>query len=380
MTENSHRGSILVVDDTPANLKLLSDLLKRQNYAVRAARSGPVAFMSAQSNPPELILLDVSMPDMDGYEVAQRLKGDDATRDIPIVFISALNETDDIVRAFEVGGADYITKPFKFKEVLARVENHLTLARQRREIERLREREKQRFEMLNQLRDQFVGGATHDLKNPLAAVRGYLHMLETQTEVDIEKKRYYLEQIHRSIDKMGDLISDMLDYYRVESHDVLNLRDTSLQMYLPHIITDFELQAQAGQITLTAEIHPGTSMVQIDNKRFSRVIENLVSNALKYTPEGGAVRIAAYDCVESDHVCIEIEDTGLGIPENALKDIFTPFFRVKSKEHKKVAGTGLGLSVVKAIVEQHQGTIKIESVEGEGTRIRLILPRIATLT
>ena len=374
MSDEQARGSILVVDDTPANLKLLSDLLKRQNYVVRAARSGPVALMSARSNPPELVLLDVSMPDMDGYEVARQLKSTEDTRDIPIIFTSALNETDDMVRAFEVGGADYITKPFKFKEVLARVENHLTLARQRREIEKLREREKQRFEMLNQLRNQFVGGATHDLKNPLAAVQGNLLMIERQKDpINSENTQHYVTQIRRSIEKMQSLLSDMLDYLRIETQHVLNnLEPVQLQTYLPKIVADFEMQARENQVTLAIEIAPETPAVDLDKRQFARVVENLVSNALKYTPQQGEIRVVAY--AEDEIVCIEVHDTGMGIPEDAMDNLFKPFFRVKSKEHNKIAGTGLGLSVVKAIVEQHGGTVTASSVEGEGTTFQIHLP------
>lgn len=373
MTDSNNRGSILVVDDMAANLKLLSDLLKRQNYTVRAARNGPVALMSARSNPPELILLDVNMPDMDGYEVARRLKNDPETEHIPIVFISALNETEDIVKGFEVGGADYITKPFKFKEVLARVENHLTLSRQRRELEWVRERERQRFETLNRLRDQFVGGAAHDLKNPLSTVTGYVYMLEAYDTIkDDPTAQRYMGFIRRSIEKISGLVADMLEYLHIESQQILHVKPMDVSVLLRDVLADFELMAQERQIALTLVGPANLLLVPMDEKQMQRVLSNLVSNALKYTPEGGEVIVSAE--ADADFVYLAVRDNGLGIPPDALENLFTPFYRVKTKAHQKVAGTGLGLTVVKSIVELHGGDIAVESAEHVGTTFTVRLP------
>ena len=170
--DKGDKGDILVVDDTAANLKLLSNILTQNGYRVRAARSGEMALSSVDSSPPELILLDIKMPEIDGYEVCQRLKANEQTENIPVIFISALNDIEDIIRAFDAGGVDYIMKPFKFKEVLARVDSQLTLARQRQHIETLREKDRQYFESLTKMKSQFVDAATHDLKNPLQLIMG----------------------------------------------------------------------------------------------------------------------------------------------------------------------------------------------------------------
>ena len=170
--------SILVVDDNAANVQLLVGMLKDRGYKVRAALSGKLAIQAVQNNPPDLILLDVNMPEMNGYEVCERLKSDESTRDIPIIFVSALHETLDKVKAFGVGGVDYITKPFQFQEVEARVRTHLELCRQRREIRESYARLRQ----LEKLRDDLVHMIAHDLRNPLTAVSGYLDLVAFDDE------------------------------------------------------------------------------------------------------------------------------------------------------------------------------------------------------
>src|SRR5258708_14565227 len=169
---------ILIVDDTAANLGVLSAMLTPQGYTVRPAINGELALKTAQTATPDLILLDIRMPDMDGYEVCKQLKRDERTRDIPVIFISALNDLDDKLKAFQVGGVDYFNKPFYIQEVLARVEIHLTMQRQRREIEPLRRQDHSNFVQLNQLKDQFVTIASHDLKSPLSMITGYASLLE----------------------------------------------------------------------------------------------------------------------------------------------------------------------------------------------------------
>jgi signal transduction histidine kinase len=375
--DEAYQANILIVDDTPMNLKLLSDMLSRYGYRVRAVRDGEMALRSVQSSPPDLILLDIRMPGMDGYEVCTTLKTDPQNGDIPVVFISALNDSDDIVRGFEVGGADYVTKPFKFREVLARVENQLTLVRQKQEIEETRKRERQYYETLNNMKDRFISAATHDMKNPVALIIGYATLLENSpTALSNPEILDFVEGIQKGSNKLLRLITEMLDLIQIESGYFLTLEPTDLQALIGTTIESYRLLASEKQITLQYESDDVQTIARIDASKFERVLDNLISNAVKYTANGGQVAVRKLD--ERTQVVIEIEDSGYGIPKDALKRIFEPFYRVGDEMHQEQEGTGLGLAVTKTIIDQHQGELYVESQVGQGSIFTIVLPKTPT--
>ncbi|GAB4517619.1 MAG: response regulator [Anaerolineae bacterium] len=373
-------SSILVVDDTPANLSLLVNLLTKRDYKVRAAKDGFSALRSAFNNPPDLVLLDISMPDMDGYEVCEKLKADARTQDIPVIFISAMDDTDKIIRAFEVGGVDYVTKPFQFREVLARVESHLTLVHQRRElirqreeIESLREQDAAQFEAINKMREQFIYAATHDLKNPLALITGYVSLLQSDDRVTGQEDLYqYVQGIRSGSKKMLRLIQDLLDLIQIESSNMLALEPIEINSFVGSIVEEFATMAEQGHLRLA--FYPAQPLdLYIDAHRMEQVITNLVSNAIKYTPAGGHVEVRV-EAVGNQAV-IQVIDDGLGIPEAAQKRIFDPFYRVSEPSHRAIEGSGLGLSIVRSIVEQHEGQITLQSQPGKGSAFSVLLPK-----
>ncbi len=251
--ETQTRASILVVDDNHANLRLLADLLLTHGYAVHEAMSGPAALEIARTLQPDLILLDIAMPIMDGYQVCQALKADPRTCDIPIIFISALTETEDIVRGFEVGGVDYITRPFRFREVLARVASQITLVRQRREIEALRRQDRQTFESLSRMKDEFIRMATHDLRNPLNVILGYTTVLEHIAVA--EEHRPLMDEarqaIRSNVEKMRRLVTDMLELAQMETGEHLRPVAVSLGDFLAEAVGSFHRLAEQREIALT---------------------------------------------------------------------------------------------------------------------------------
>jgi len=367
------KGIILIVDDTPLNVSLLGDMLRRRHYEVLEAHNGYQALEIVGQQSPELILLDINMPMMSGYEVCQRLKADPKTKDIPVIFISALNDVQDIVKAFEVGGVDYIVKPFQVREVMARVEGQVTIYRQRREIDALRQREMQQYALLDELRRQFIGSATHDLKNPLALINGYVYLLETHPNIESDPEAQgYLDTIKRAAKKMGQLVGDMLDLLKMEAGIVLDISRFDLSELVRQQALDLELPARSKQQRYSISVPDHPLMVEADANRLARVIDNLVSNAIKYTPQGGEVVVDLSLVGES--ASLEVRDNGLGIPAEALNRLFEPFYRVNTVEHRAVEGTGLGLSIVKRIVEAHGGTVQVESQLGQGSIFRVILP------
>jgi two-component system sensor histidine kinase/response regulator len=363
-----------MVDDVLSNLAALTDMLTTFGYKVRQARDGPSALESVKQDPPDLILLDIHMPEMDGYEVCKRLKADDRTRDIPVVFISALSETENIVRGFEIGGVDYITKPFQFREVVARVQNQLMLVYQRRQIEALRAQDRQYFESLNRMKDQFIRMATHDLRNPLNVILGYTHVLD-RLEVaggDQALLKQSIDNIRNSVGKMRTLVTDMLDLAQLETGSRLTLTKVALADFLQRCLGSFHVLAKQQKIELVYKAPPKDAYVMMDESYMTRVIDNLVSNAIKYSPEGGKVSVKAW--VRDDNAVIEVSDTGLGIHADDLPHVFDAFYRVQHQENEDVEGSGLGLSIVKTIVEQHGGQITVQSELGQGSTFRVVLP------
>lgn len=369
------QACILVVDDNQANLRLLADMLLARQYTVHEATSGAAALELAQTLHPDLILLDISMPIMDGYQVCQALKADPCTCHIPIVFISAMTETDDIVKGFEVGGVDYITKPFKFREVLARVASQLTLIRQRQEIEALRRQDRQTFESLSRMKDEFIRMATHDLRNPLNVILGYTSVLERINVA--EEHRALMDEtrqaIRSNVEKMRRLVTDMLDLAQMETGEHLKPEPVPLSGLLAKAVGTYHLMAEERQIALTFAPPAQEVVALIDPDAMTRVMDNLLINALNYTPAGGRVIVRVR--AQNRRAQIIVADTGIGVPAEDLPRLFDAFYRVNRNNSSEVEGSGLGLSIVKTIVERHRGKVRVRSKVGAGTVFRITLPR-----
>lgn len=370
----SYRGSVLIVDDTPANLNLLFAMLTNHGYKVRAAINGNMALKSVFAALPELILLDINMPEMNGFDVCRQLKADIRTRDIPIIFISASDETEDKVRAFDVGGVDYVTKPFQVEEVLARVGTQMMLYQQRRELEEFRQREIDYFKDLNHMKDQFVATVSHDLKNPIGVIKGYADLLEKNPALANDPQAQdYIKRIRRGAEQMLILVTDLLDLAKIEAGMELGVSPNSLDGFLRDQLENFGMLAENKSISLGYTPPRQDVMLMFDPNRMSQVIKNLLSNAIKYTHDGGKVDISTE--TRDHHVLIKISDSGLGIPTEDIPFIFDKFYRVSKQEYLAAAdGTGLGLSITKAIVEQHRGTIRVESEVGKGSVFHIELP------
>ncbi|MEN9204281.1 MAG: response regulator [Thermostichales cyanobacterium BF4_bins_65] len=368
-TTGEIKGNVLLVDDTPDNLRLLSSILSDQGYKVRSVIRGSMALTAVQASPPELILLDITMPEMSGYEVCQRLKQDPKTADIPVIFISALDDVLDKVKAFRVGGVDYISKPFQLEEVLARVETHITLSRQRQALQR----QKQEIESLGQLKDHLLSTVSHDLKSPLTVILGLTKLLQATLELgDLAQQREMLARIQASGEKMLNLVTDLLDLSRIEQGMQLELAEVDLAGVVQQQVLAAEFAACQKHITIELNLPTTPLPVQADSRRIEQVIGNLLSNAIKYTPSGGTITLATE--VSPSQIQLHVQDTGFGIPAADLGRIFERFYRVNQPQHRQEPGTGLGLAIAKEIMLQHGGNLTVSSELGKGSRFTMVLP------
>jgi signal transduction histidine kinase len=348
-TQQPQTPSILIVDDTPANVLLLVRMLAMRGYNPRPVLSGKLALQAARAEPPDLILLDISMPEMNGYEVCEQLKADAALKDIPVIFISALNDTLDKVKAFHAGGVDYVTKPFQFDEVFARIQTHLQLGR------------------LEKLRDDLTHMVVHDLRNPLSVIFGYLDLIESQPLADTTRE--FATLVRMSAEELRRMISAILDVSKIAAGEMaLHCEPCDLALLIRSVLaTTRPLQ---GNRTVTLDARDPSPSIMADSSLLRRVLQNLLSNALRYTPSGGAVRMSLTP--SSSDVRVSVSDTGPGIaPENHQR-IFDKFGQVEDLCNR--TGTGLGLTFCKLAIEAHGGRIGVESVVGKGSTFWFTLP------
>jgi signal transduction histidine kinase len=355
------------VDDTLANLELLSEMLKARGYRVRPVPSGDLALQAARSNPPDLILLDVHMPEMSGHEVCEILKADEKLQDIPVLFISGLSEISDKVKAFRVGGADYITKPFQFEEVEARVATHLELRRQRRQ---LRESYEQ-LQKLESLRDGLTDMIVHDLRTPLTNIIGNLQTLQ-EADYDRELTQEFVPVAVEAGQRLLGMVNDLLDISKLEAGQmVLGIAEFPVAEVIEAALGSVRGLAEHKGLELSAEVNPPDLRLRADEDKIRRAITNLLGNAVKYTREG-SVRVQARGA--DGGVFISVTDTGEGLPQADLERVFEKFSQVEARTAGRNMSTGLGLAFVKLAIEAHGGRAWVESEIGKGSTFWVSLP------
>jgi two-component system sensor histidine kinase/response regulator len=361
-------ATIMAVDDTPANLKLLQEMLQGAGYRVLAFPRGTLALKAARRNPPDLVLLDITMPDMDGYEVCQSFKSDEALKHIPILFISALNEISDKVRAFRAGGVDFVTKPFQFEEVNARVQTHLALMRQQRELEE----RYQELKRLEEMRDGLVHMIVHDMRSPLTVILGSLDLaeLEPQTVSGSES----LDHARFASRRLMEMISTLLDMNRLESGQ---LRISPAAVDLDELIS---ASISAAKPTLGGRVIQQSSKLadseyQLDKELIERVLFNLLSNAIKYTSDShGQIQVVAKDRPDGQ-LELAVIDNGPGIPPEFRERVFEKFSQVEKGSERRRHSSGLGLNFCKLVAEAHGGSIGFKEAEGGGSHFWICIPK-----
>lgn len=381
---SSYNADILIVDDTRDNLRLLSKLLLEHGYYVRPVSDGGRAISAIRNQLPDLVLLDIMMPGIDGFAVCEMLKADEQTKNIPVIFISALNETVDKVKAFTRGGVDFITKPFQEEEVLARIETHLSLRNMQKRLQaqniRLqheiaeRRRVEEALREANSSKDMFFSIIAHDLRSPFTALLGYAEFaLRRLDNIDKDKTREYITRIKASAESVYALLENLLAWSQLQ-REVMKFQPEHIPLgkLAGHIVHIFASTADQKQIILGHDI-PDDVSVCADQNMIQTVIRNLVSNALKFTEPGGRIGISARNA-GSESVEISVSDTGVGIPEHAIPKLFRIETKLSTPGTAGERGTGLGLSLCRDLVRKNRGELTVESETGTGSVFRIRLP------
>jgi DNA-binding response OmpR family regulator len=375
------KANIMAIDDQPANLKLLEEMLQRQGYAVRSFPLGRLALAAAAQRPPDLILLDITMPEMSGFEVCERLKSVRNLARIPVIFLSALNEKEDKVRAFRAGGVDYITKPFQFDEVQARVETHLALHRLQAELKeqnehleelvRLRTREladaHQRLKILDRSKNDFLQLISHELRTPLNGVLGVGELLleESSSSSDDELRKMFDSSRRRLLTILDHAL--LLTQIQVEGEDFIPA-SVPLAEILSVAVERAAEFARACQVTLTPPPAP-FGRVMGDGELLRKAFQALLETAVKFSATHESVRITCESL--SDTIRVEITTCGRALPPA----IIPKFFDLFSINEALAPDWDLGLDPPLAyrILALFGGSIAIDNTDSVGTKMTVSL-------
>lgn len=387
--------SILIVDDTVYNIQLLSLMLIRQGYKVEQATNGKEAIEKAISQLPDIILLDIRMPDIDGYEVCKILKANPITQLIPIIFISSIEEPSEKVEAFSVGGVDYISKPFQLIEVLARIETHLRLCLLQKKLQEQNEqlqlsssvlaRSLKQERELSEMKTNFISVVSHEFRTPLTTIQSASELLE-HYEWTKEEQTEQLRQIQGEVKHMTELMEDVLFLSRTNTNKAkLNLTQFDLLKFCSQLLR--QIQRTFGKnYNLCSFFHDLVNNISIENlhlqnevpelivtmdeKLLRQILSNLTTNAIKYSPEDSDIDFKI--TIAQENVTFSISDHGIGIPEEDLSHLFSAFYR--GKNVGILPGTGLGLSIVKNCVDIHNGEISVNTQLNIGTEFTVVIP------
>ncbi|MFB2935216.1 ATP-binding protein [Aerosakkonemataceae cyanobacterium BLCC-F154] len=372
------KGYILLVDDQPDNLRLLSTLLSERGYEPRGVISGQMAIKAAKSSQPDLILLDILMPEMDGYEICEQLKSNEKTREIPVIFISAKDETIDKVRAFGLGAVDYITKPFHVDEVLARIENHLSLRKLQKQLKEqnalfqqaimIRQQAEQALQKANKELahsnaelEQFAYVTSHDLQAPLATIASYAQLLQQRYESKLDNQaNKYIQHIVTGCLRMQTLIEDLLEYSRV-SRNQKSFSPVDCNSILATVCSNLQSTIRKNKATI---VYNNLPTFIGDRSQLLQLFQNLIDNAIKYRQEEPPKIEISVELRENEYL-FAVKDNGIGIDSKSFERIFQIFQRLHTPQ--EYSGTGIGLAICQKIVELHGGRIWVESQLGEGT-------------
>lgn len=362
-------SKILIVDDIQDNIKLLGQNLNKFNVKISVATNGLQAVNTANKVKPDLILMDINMPEMDGIDATKLIKSNPKTHHIPIIFITALAEQEDVIRGFEVGGVDYVTKPFNTKIMLQRVKTHLTLKFQKDKIELTNKK----LIYADIEKNKFLSIIAHDLKSPFAGILGLMKIIVEEYEsLSEEEKIEFITSVNDSLKNQYEFLDNLLSWSKIQfGKTKMDRISFNFPMLLDKILGVFKLNYEAKNIKIVKKIENPDIFGDV-NMMYS-VFHNFLANAIKFTKENGTITITSSE--EDNHYKFSVIDNGIGMDPKTINSLFK-IDEIRSRPGtNQEPGTGLGLILCKEIVEQHHGKLIVESKENFGTKLIVELPK-----
>lgn len=365
---------ILIVDDRPENLISLQKVLQAHNFEVETASSGEEALKKVLKNNYVLIILDVQMPDMDGFEVAEAISGFSKAKDTAIIFLSAVNtELKFITKGYLSGGLDYITKPVDINVLLLKIKTFYRIYEQNRKLSEIQEKLLEEIEFRKQAehkKDEFISIASHELKTPLTSVKGYIQLLQRSLNRDDKTMaQNHLEKASIQLEKLNELIVDLLDISKIESGKLkFNMQSFCADNML---INAIEMLQQSNPDFKIHKIGQTSEMVFADEMRIEQVVINFITNAIKYSPGTNQINVTIN--IIDEKLYLAVKDFGIGIPKEQQSKIFDKFYRVEENSNR-FNGLGIGLYICSEIIKRHGGTIGVKSERDEGSEFYFIIP------
>jgi len=363
MEHDNSQFNILIVDDVANNIQIIANILEKENYQTAYAMSGEAALEQVQGFAYDLILLDIMMPGTDGYDTCRLLKKNPRTIETPVIFITAKKDIENVVKGFEIGAVDYITKPFRPAELLARVKTHLQLKSARESLKEA-----------NAAKDKFFSVIAHDLRGQFHVLLGLSDVLMlNNNSFDETKKTEYIKKINKSSYDLYKLLQNLLDWSRMQKDRIeWQPQKINLHNLVATTLLTLAVQAKEKEISLTSHINADLYAYG-DPNTIEMVIRNLVSNALKFTHPGCAIKVTGQE--HEDYHEITVADTGIGIAAENIEKLFRTDAHYTTQGTNKEKGTGLGLILCKDFIQKNRGRIWAESEEGQGSRFVFTVPR-----
>ncbi|MDQ0968766.1 two-component system sensor histidine kinase/response regulator [Flavobacterium sp. W4I14] len=365
---------ILIVDDRPENLISLQKVLQAHSFEVDTASSGEEALKKVLKNNYVLIILDVQMPDMDGFEVAETISGFSKAKDTAIIFLSAVNtELKFITKGYLSGGLDYITKPVDINVLLLKIKTFYRIYEQNRKLNEVQEKLLEEIEFRKQAehkKDEFISIASHELKTPLTSVKGYIQLLQRSLNRDDKSMaQNHLEKASTQLEKLNELIVDLLDISKIESG---KMKFNMKSFYADNMVNNaIEMLQQSNPDFKISKLGKTDEMIFGDEMRLEQVVINFITNAIKYAPGTNQVNVTTH--IKDEKLYLAVKDFGIGISKEQQHKIFDKFYRVEDNSNR-FNGLGIGLYICSEIINRHGGTIGVNSVPDEGSEFYFIIP------